>query len=228
MKRHYVYGLFYKDEDGNNVCFYIGSGKGDRIKKHFYKSQKGKNKYKDRKIEKLKRGEYDVKGIKLVENISGSKAKELEQRLLYKDEVWENLTNLKRAVSEYRPEDHSSLDRKEAAEIKWLADHSNFTQKQIGEKYGTTKKNVSCIKHDKSWHDIEKKRPEFYSGEKLNRTGNVNKKYSDREIGEIKWLCRNAGLTYYEIAEKYGTYKGQIGKINNEKIREQVNPQKPK
>lgn len=68
----------------------------------------------------------------------------------------------------------------------------------------------------------------FYDDEKLDRTGNTNKTYSDREVGEIKWFCRNTNLTYDEIAEKYGTYKGYVGKIKNEKIREQVKSQKPK
>lgn len=226
MKKHYVYGLFYEDE--NNVCFYIGSGKHNRINKHFYESQGGNNPHKDRKIKKLKRNGYTPKGIKLVENLSVKRARKIEQKLLNRDDIWENLTNVKRIVGEYSPGGKSSLNKKQAGEIRWLADHSNLTQKKIGKKYDITKKGVSHIKHEKSWNDIEKRRPSFYNGRKLDRTGNVNKEYSDEEVAKVKWLSKNTNKKYEDIGNIFGMNKGQVGKIKNEKVWSYIEPRKPK
>ncbi len=227
MNSYYVYGIFYEDDTKENVCFYIGSGKGDRLKKHFYESQKGQNPHKERKTDKLIRQGYEVKSVKLADNLSREAARKLEQRLLNKDKIWDNLTNIRRDVDGSRPECYSKLTKKEAKEVKWLADHSKLTQKRIAEKYGLTKQGVSKIKHADSWRDVGKTRPAFYEDEKLDKSGNRNKKYTDEEVGEIKWLLNNSDLKYSEIADRYGTYKGHVGKINNEHIREKVEPQKP-
>jgi len=228
VKQHYVYGLFYEDENENNVCFYIGSGKHNRIKKHFCESETGNNRHKDRKIKKLKRNDYKPKGIKLLENVSVETARKIEQNLFDRDEIWKNLTNIKRTVDEYVPGGKSPLNEKQAGEIRWLADHTNLTQKKIGKKYDITKKGVSGIKHEKSWNDVEKRRPSFYDGKKLNRTGNVNKQYSEEEVAKVKWLSKNTNKKYKDIGEIYEMNKGQVGKIKNEKLWSSIEPEKPK
>ena len=228
MKQHYVYGLFYEDEDENNVCFYIGSGKHNRINKHFYESQGGNNPHKDRKIKKLKRNGHTPRGIKLIENLSVKTARKIEQRLLNRDDIWENLTNVRRVVGEYSPGGKSPLNKEQAGEIRWLADHSNLTQKKIGKKYDITKKAVSHIKHEKSWNDIEKRRPSFYNGKKFDRTGNVNKQYSDEEVAKVKWLSKNTNKKYEDIGNIFGMNKGQVGKIKNEKVWSYIEPRRPK
>lgn len=96
MSSHYVYGLFYEDENGNNICFYIGSGTGDRKEDHFRESnlKRCKNSHKRRKIKKLRRNENPPYSKILVPNLKEEKARELEQSLLDREDVFENITNM--------------------------------------------------------------------------------------------------------------------------------------
>lgn len=54
----------------------------------------------------------------------------------------------------------SKLSRKEAEEVKWLALHSDKTQREIGEEYGVTRYTVCRIKLEKNWKHIEARNSE--------------------------------------------------------------------
>lgn len=55
------------------------------------------------------------------------------------------------------------VSKEEVKEIKWLLQNENMTQKEIGQKYGITKKAISKINVGDNWTYItETKKPESY------------------------------------------------------------------
>lgn len=98
----YIYGLFYEDE-GEELCFYIGKGKGYRHIQHLWESnlnsENPENEYKNRKIKKLKRNGYDPYARKLIEDLNEEKALKLEAEIINEIGL-ENLTNMTEGGSE--------------------------------------------------------------------------------------------------------------------------------
>jgi hypothetical protein len=54
---------------------------------------------------------------------------------------------------------NTTLSRKEAGEVKYLALEGDLTQEKIAEKYGITSQTVSNIKVEKGWSDLKPQKP---------------------------------------------------------------------
>lgn len=53
----------------------------------------------------------------------------------------------------------STLNRKQAKEVKWLAKNSDLLQKEIAQKYDIKQPTVSGIKNDESWTHVNPQKP---------------------------------------------------------------------
>lgn len=113
-KRHYVYGLFFEDED-DNVCFYIGKGCGNRKDKHFYPSASQCNPHKSNKIAKLRSKGMEPFSKVLKDGLSEDEAFALEQALLNRDDVFNALTNISRNATGFPSGENHPMKRSEYA-----------------------------------------------------------------------------------------------------------------
>lgn len=90
--------MFYEDEEGDNVCFYIGKGSGKRYKSHLQESRlrRCSNDYKRNKIRKLQRNNKEPFAKILKSELTDKAALQIEKQILERPGVYEELTNLKK------------------------------------------------------------------------------------------------------------------------------------
>lgn len=205
-KEYYIYGLFYKDEDGDEVCFYIGSGQGKRMKEHFYPSNLERNEgHKTRKILKLQRNEKDPYPKKLQTGLTLKEARKLEKSLLNRDRIWENITNMKQEVYGGRPK---KVSKNEKREIRWLINNTEVFNREISEKY-----EVSKVFVDKLSKNGPEKKPDKILEPQTRKNSNI----STKQVREIKWLLENTQMYQTEIAEKLETTRRIVSCIKLKK-----------
>lgn len=223
-KRFYIYGLFYEDEDGDNVCFYIGSGCRDRKDAHFYPSSLSSTGNLDKK-EKIQNAD-NIHSVVLCNNLTRNQARELEEEVLKKDEVWENenITNKRKCISEANFKSpawnkgktyEECYGEKRAKKIKEKMSKSvkSSLTKEVKEKIGksnTGKKNGMYGKT--AWNNGKSLRKE--TKEKLAKSkGELNQ----NEVMEIKWLLKNTSMKQSEIGNLYEVGRKSVSNINTEK-----------
>jgi len=227
MNDYYVYGLFYKDKTDETVCFYIGSGTKDRVNQHFYESviEETNNLHKKRKIRKLKRKEKSPQGKILVDNLTENQARNLEEKLLHRDDVFENTTNQTRKAFGFpagkeNPNHGRSLTEEHKKKISESLKGTVFTKERkqnISEaKSGidnTTKEQkeiLSKVHSGKEIEDWHKKRiSEANKGEKAPAA-----KLTEEKAGEVKWLLENSSKSQREIASEYGISQSSVSSIS--------------
>lgn len=121
-----------------------------------------------------------------------------------------NSTKKKMSKARKGTKNASKISKKEAKEIKWLANESNMYQKEIGDKYGVSPSAVSDIKNETSWSDVEEKEPSKWSSVKSN----------------VKWEYLNTDKTQQEVADKYGFSQRYVGKMKMDDSVTPINPNK--
>jgi hypothetical protein len=210
MSEYYVYGLFYEDENEDNVCFYIGrSGTGIRKEQHFYESslKRCKNPHKRNKIKKLRRNENPRYSKILISNLKEEKARELEQSLLDREDVFESVTNISRNAWGGNPWGDSlpeHIKQKISNKLKGRS-HTEETKKKISEAN-------SGEGHPNYGKDFGEKWKNRLSEAKKRNTNGAT--VSKEEVKEIKWLLQNENMTQKEIGQKYGITFKAVSKIN--------------
>jgi hypothetical protein len=253
---YYVYGLFY-EEDEEQVCFYIGSGTGNRSEQHFFESrlQETENKHKERKIRKLRKEGKEPYDKILVGNLEQEQARQLERKLLEKDKIFESVTNLTRNVFGFpEGEDHplygKSLSEEHKRKISESLKGIQFSEKRkqaISEaKSGndnTTEEQRKILsevhsgKEIEDWHRkriAEANRNKEVSEETRKKLAEVNKgerspssKITSKEAAEIRWLCENSDQSQKEIGNKYGIGQATVSGISRGKNWTHVGSKKP-
>lgn len=218
MNDYYVYGLFY----GDDICFYIGKGKGYRLNEHLYEYERKEveNQHKRRKIKKIRRNGKEPYAKKIITGLTEDEAVKKEAKFV-KEIGIENLTNQiiedeKRVVAKGEEQWQSKLNKKDVKEIRWLVEHSDMKSKSVQEKYGID--GVLDIHKRKTWKHIDgKNRPNWYNGVEY---GNYEKKKSaiikktrarkitKKDIKQIRWLYDNGGLakniaSVYDVSNSY-------------------------
>lgn len=236
-KRFYVYGLFYEEKD-QKICFYVGKGTDDRHRTHFtnfFLEERSYNPHKNDKIKKLKKEEKDPYSRILYDNLSESRALEIEEFLLKKDHVFKNVTNILRENFPLSGEDHpmynvghsqetrekmSSIDREVVEKIKWLVENSILKNKEIVKEIDVSVYAVEDIKYGRMRSYIQNTRkPEWYDEEyEKNIRQQRREKRTDiskQEVREIRWLREKTEATHKKIAKKYDYVSGIICAVAN-------------
>lgn len=261
----YVYGLFYEDEDGDNVCFYIGSGKNYRKDRHFmnWNLENGNNKDKKKIIREKDNKSLESKTLK--ENLSLKQARKLEEKLLNRNEVWEQVTNMKQRACGFgegknntnygglskehkqkigeansgkqRTEEEKvkfsknakySRNEKIVAEVKWLCENADLYQKEISKHCGISEGAVSKIANENSYWYVEPEKPESIPEKIIDRNKERTEKHKNHlalsntdltksQVREIRWLYEKTDMSQRDISEKYPTSRRTISDIVNQK-----------
>jgi len=101
-QRFYVYGLFYENEDENNICFYVGRGTKFRKDRHFmeWNLENGYNEKKKEIIRKTNNEKLHAKVLQ--ENLTLEQAEKLEEKLLLREDIWKSVTNKVRSSKGFR------------------------------------------------------------------------------------------------------------------------------
>jgi len=156
-KNHYVYGLFRE-----GTVFYVGRGTGDRMYQHFGKElRRDTNGHKNAVIRKCRENGIKCEARKLFSGLTKTEAVRTEQALL--DCLFEVLTNKSKNASDGGAEisDTGSecwsteLTEQEVAEINWLLENSDKTQKEIANRYDCASSTVSDIKNGYNWQHVD-------------------------------------------------------------------------
>lgn len=206
----YVYGLFYENENNDKICFYIGKGTGNRDKQHLQEKRVERlshiNKYK--KIASLRKKGVEPFSIRLVENLSEDEAYILEEKLLKKDKVYEQVEN----------ETQKALGAPKGRSITWK---DKISKAKKGQSYGfqkgntpwnAGKKNIYSEetleklrkdKADKSWEERYGKEKAKKMKEKLSKKMKISFSEEDRNL--MKKLRVEENKPYTEIHEKLDT-----------------------
>jgi len=187
----YVYGLFYEDKNGDDVCFYIGKGNGRRKEVHFTdcRLENDHNKHKTRKIKKCRENNQSPHSKILAEDLCDEIAHELEQSILEIDEIFNQLTNVKRGgrhnanhseetkrkigkansgknngmkrkPTEEIQKNSGKLSREQAAEIKWLTENTDILHKRIAKEYPICKGTIRQINQNRVWKNVSPSKPQ--------------------------------------------------------------------
>ncbi|WP_263787297.1 LEM-3-like GIY-YIG domain-containing protein [Salinibacter grassmerensis] len=216
--RFYVYGLFYEDDDGNNVCFYIGKGTGYRHENHFYSSTTGDNPYKDNKIAKLQRQGYEPFSKIIKGGLTEEKAYALEEAILQRDDVYENLTNMTRGGKGVKAgEDHPS--KREEVRKKMSEAHKGKTFSE------ETRRKLSKALSGRTHSEDSKRKMSKNTNTKGEE--NPDSTLTKEEAATVKWLARNSNMTQKEIASSYGIDQTNVSLIKRDKSWQHVDPKPP-
>lgn len=262
----YVYGLFYEDEEEeDNICFYIGSGKNYRKDRHFmnWNLENGNNEDKKKIIKRKNDKKLEAKTLK--ENLTLRQARRLEEKLLNRKKIWKRLTNMKQRACGFgegknntnygglskehkqkigkansgkqRTEEEKikfsknakhSRDKKVVAEVKWLCKNTDLYQKEISNKYGISEGAVSGIANENSYWYVEPEKPESIPEKTVDRNKERTEKHKNRlalsntdltksQVREIRWLYEKTDMSQRDISEKYPTSRRSVGNIVNQK-----------
>lgn len=138
-----------------------------------------------------------------------------------------NMTSGGRGEAKYGEDaPNTHLSRKEAQEIKWLAQEMDTQNKMIAEHYDVVPSTVTTIKKGTNWPSIEPNKPEKIP-QKFKRPPVRGNTATIKRIQQIKWLACNSTLSYSDIAERFDTTRKRVGKIKRETIWADVNASKP-
>lgn len=232
MNDYYVYGLFY----GDDICFYIGKGKGYRLNEHLYEYERKEveNSHKRRKIKKLRRNGREPYAEKIIVGLTENEAIEKETKLIKQIGI-ENLTNQiiedeKRVSAKGEQHYESKISKKDVKEIRWLVEHSDMKSKSVQRKYGIN--GVLDIHKKKKWKHVEgKTKPNWYNGVeyedyKKKKSAIYKKtrarKITEEDVKQIRWLYKNDGLAK-NIASVYGISNSYCYRLAAKKKRKSVN-----
>lgn len=136
--------------------------------------------------------------------------------------AWEYLDPEKpEQISEIVRGSQGQLRKKEAAEIKWLAQQS-YKARDIAEEYGVGTGAISPIKHGENFGDVEPQKPDpIPDGLSKGWTH-----MSEEKAAEVKWLGQQ-GYKHGEVGEEYGVTQSTVSGIARGEDREGVEPMKP-
>lgn len=89
---------------------------------------------------------------------------DIYQGSLYKLRDGELLDDLEPSKPDEIPEPttKANLTPQKAAEVKWLARNTDWSYKQIANKYSTTRSNTCTINRERSWKDLNPRKPKWY------------------------------------------------------------------
>lgn len=127
---------------------------------------------------------------------------------------------------------NTKLEKQEAREIKWLAQKSDMTHKEIGNEYNVGRTTVTAINVERFWKYIEAKKPsqeKTFSKEHIENMSdekNHNTKLTDQEAAEVRWLVQNTDMFQKNIGKKYDVSQGTVSRISLGKTYEHVKPKK--
>ena len=218
-KRFYIYGLFYEDENGNNVCFYIGKGTGRRHKRHLQESRlkRCSNTYKVNKVRKLRRNGKEPFSKIVKDKLTEEKAFELEQKLLDRSNIFEAVTNLRKGGNGGNI--HSEETKKKMSAAHSRENHAMYGKTHTEEAKKKMSESRSGENHFRYGETIKEEHRR-----KLSRS---NGELTEPQVGEIKWLIENTDKYQKNIAKRYNTTKANITKIKKEESWDFVSPRKP-
>jgi predicted XRE-type DNA-binding protein len=107
----------------------------------------------------------------------------------------------------------ASITNEKAAEIKWLANNTQFFQRVLAEVYDTTRGVVAAIDCGKSWSHLDPVKPPKNIIESARQKWEEDARRGEnipwssltsKEAGEIKWICENEEIILKVIAEQHG------------------------
>ena len=248
----YVYGLFYEDEEGDNVCFYIGKGTGNRLRRHFYQDIKGENPHKDHKIKNLCEEGREPYAEKIVDELTDKEAYKIEEDLLRRDDVFKNVTNLTRGGLGQCSENMSGKDAPWYGEYGENHPASDERSQQFKEKVSKSVKKTyengrkppfkgrSHSKETKqklSKNRMGSKNPMYGKplsekhkkniSDSIKGSKNPNSNITKDEAEKIKWVYRNTDKTQKEVAKEYSTTRDVVKNIHNEYTWSHIEAKKP-
>jgi len=232
MEQFYVYGIWESKED-TGLPFYIGKGKNRRMYEHLNK--RGKNKHKDRKIEKLIREDKNPDPRKIIDGISEEKAYDIEYLLI--NIHYDYLTNQskdwgKGAGSGRENPFYGKTHTEEAKEKMsrygkehWMygKSHSEETIEKMSQ---TAYERYEEGKHPAKGYEHTEEAKKIISKHSTGNN-NPNAKLNEKEVGEIKWLVKNSDLTQKRIAETYSVSSRTVRDIRDRKTWQEAKVKKP-
>lgn len=228
----YVYGLFYEDEEENNICFYIGKGKGDRKDQHLNENSLTNNKHKRKLIRNLREEGTEPFSKILAGGLKEKMAYNLEEALLTKSEVFPNVTNIMRGGEggTTKKIEFTEERKRIIGEIKWLRDNTNLSYSQLENFYdlqGSAKKYI----HGEYYANIESTKPE--KNEELSqllenpRGGNSQQKLTDDKIANIKWYIENTPISQKNLGKMFGVSENYVYGIKKENRFSEIKRERP-
>lgn len=216
--RFYIYGIFYENEEGENICFYIGKGTGRRHKRHLQESRLKtcSNTYKVNKVRKLRRKGKEPFSKIVKEGLTDEQALKLENQILNKNKVFNQVTNLRRGGKGGALDEET---KKKISKANSGKNHHMYGKSHTKE----TKKKMSKSRSGEN---------HFRYGESLSekhrrKVSRSNGDLTEQKVGEIKWLIKNSNQYQKDIADEYNTTAGNITKIKTGKSWDYVKPKKP-
>jgi uncharacterized protein YerC len=124
-------------------------------------------------------------------------------------------------VSEIVRGSQGQLQKREAAEIKWLAQQS-YKARDIAEEYGVGVGVIGPIKHGENFSDVEAQKPErIPDGLEKGWTH-----LSEKDAAEVKWLGQQ-GYKHGEVGEEYGVTQVTVSRIARGEGWAGLEPRKP-
>lgn len=214
--RFYLYGLFYENDQNESICFYIGKGTGYRIDEHFTSARKGNNTYKDNKIEKLKNKGKTPFGVKLVENLTNKEALQLEQKVLRKDKVFSEVTNLTRGGEGLAGYKHSEETKLQMSKSRSGEDHHFYGKERSAdfkEKLSETMKGRRTEENHPLWNEEVSEERRNKISENVSGEQNGNSNLSRIEARQIKNLAKEGKKTQKKIAREFGISPSHVSDI---------------
>lgn len=208
-KRFYVYTL---SDSRTGEVFYVGKGTGKRASHHTrnYALERGKNKHKINKINKIRRNGGTVIASRVKDNITEDRAFELEKFLI--EEIgFDDLTNMTKggrggSLSEEMKENlrQHNLGKELSEETKQKLSEA-LSGREVSEE---TRRRMS---------EAEPLRGEEVGGAILTK----------QEASEVLWLTEETMYRYIDIGILYGASKGVVQDIANRLSWTHVNPRRP-
>jgi len=206
-KNYYVYGLFYEDENGNNICFYIGKGKNDRKDQHF--DLKGDHNFqKQLLIKTLNRLGVEIYSKILVGELNNKTAMRLEARLLRKDIVYNETINKSRGVSlPYEPtteeNKYEMIDPVRAESLEWDSNKTELNKGVEREEESTQNENLAKNNNQNCRSDYEKL------------------------AAKVKWYNQNTGLSMSSMSDLFDISVSFIRRTIKENDYSKVEAERP-
>jgi hypothetical protein len=201
----YIYGLFYKDDENDSVCFYIGKGSGRRHKEHLYESRISREaSLKNKKIKQLKDEEKKLSSKVLVDGLTDKEAYKLEKRVLQRKEVYDAVTN-----ESVGNKNHIDNDTKKKISNALMENHPL--------------RGVTGEDHPLHGTTISEEQKEQIS-KSLQGENHHSSKLTEQEAGEVKWLARHGDIEQQKVAKIYGISKQSVTSIKKERNWEHADP----